>query len=202
MTWSEASPGAKRPPVRRAEREAWLLFAAAAALLLATVEAAPRLARFLWLRGLFMPVLAGLFGIALCLGAFHLFFVARLRSPRRLLLLLGLLALWTGLLRCTERVERFHLLEYGLLALLGARALAFRLEGFRLYPAAFVAVLPVSAADEMLQAWLPDRYFGISDLMINAGAAAGVLAILACIHGARTGALLRPFLGGSRARDD
>lgn len=107
--------------------------------------------------------------------------IRRRAGARAWLVLLAFAVLYVVLLRQLPVVqERFHLLEYGVLALALRRAwsegLAARWWGAALARrAAFAALLTAAAAgwgDELVQALLPNRVYDLRDVGFNALAAA------------------------------
>jgi len=68
----------------------------------------------------------------------------------------------------TYPVERFHLLEYGILAFLWIRALDVRTGWARRSCYALAGVLLVGFLDEVLQGVLPRRYYENRDILLNA----------------------------------
>ena len=82
-----------------------------------------------------------------------------------------------------NRLERTHLVEYGVAAWLAWRALAATAPG---QPWTYAAAAAVAAAigygDELLQAVIPGRYYDLRDVAMNAaGAALGTL-VVAALH--------------------
>lgn len=111
------------------------------------------------------------------------------------------------LLKLTVPAKRFHFFEYAPLALLAFEALRFHLTSRPLFVSTIALVGLIGLGDEMIQASLPDRHFGLLDLGVNL--TAGMLAILfvACVVGREHypwGRLRRPprsAPGGLRPRD-
>ncbi|GAB4233757.1 MAG: hypothetical protein Kow00109_06580 [Acidobacteriota bacterium] len=79
--------------------------------------------------------------------------------------------------------KRFHYFEYIPLAVLLFDALRFRFKAPDLHLYTFAAVCLVGLGDESLQGLLPNRYFGVTDLVVNASAGALTLLILAFVVG-------------------
>jgi len=109
---------------------------------------------------------------------YHVVFDVRL-SDRIAFLALVLLALVTGSLVLGLAVpeERIHFLQYGLLALLCRRALAWHFEPRGQVLGAVALASAAGILDELLQGVTPDRVCDARDMMINAVAA--FLAIVA-----------------------
>jgi glycopeptide antibiotics resistance protein len=64
--------------------------------------------------------------------------------------------------------EKIHFFEYGLLAWLIYRALDGDLKGKSLFACSFVAVSIIGWGDEWIQYLLPNRYYDIRDVIMNA----------------------------------
>ncbi|MBP9824308.1 MAG: VanZ family protein [Thermoanaerobaculia bacterium] len=109
---------------------------------------------------------------------YHVVFDVRL-SDRIAFLALVLLALVTGSLVLGLAVpeERIHFLQYGLLALLCRRALAWHFEPRGQVLGAVALASVAGVLDEVLQGVTPDRVCDARDMMINSVAA--FLAIVA-----------------------
>jgi len=85
-----------------------------------------------------------------------------------------------------NRLERTHLVEYGVAAWLAWRALAATAPG---EPWTYVAAAALASAigygDELLQAIVPGRYYDLRDVAMNAtGALLGTL-VIAAVHGGK-----------------
>ncbi|MBI4444451.1 MAG: VanZ family protein [Acidobacteria bacterium] len=76
----------------------------------------------------------------------------------------------------TVPAKRFHFLQYGPLTLLVFDALRFRFQGRHHYLCAFGLVALIGLGDEAIQAILPQRHFGVQDLLVNS--AAGLMMLL------------------------
>lgn len=110
-------------------------------------------------------------GLILVLAGVLLFFRQRL-NRRRVLPLLPILAgyaaaLWW--LKIPE--ERFHLLQYGLLAVLIAKALPERLRGISRFGLAVGLATLAGIGDELIQWLRPNRVGDVRDVLINCLAA-------------------------------
>jgi VanZ like protein len=76
-----------------------------------------------------------------------------------------------------QRLERTHLVEYGIVAWLAWRAIEPELPGrFAAYAAAAVLTALIGWGDELLQRVVPGRYYDLRDVAMNA--LGGVLALL------------------------
>lgn len=84
--------------------------------------------------------------------------------------LVGIFAAYGYLLVAFSRfpAERLHLLEYGLVGVLLFRALALDLSRPRAYLASFCLTVVVGAVDETIQWVLPQRFFELKDIQLNA----------------------------------
>jgi len=76
----------------------------------------------------------------------------------------------------TYPAERLHLIEYGLLGWMLFRALRLDLSGGRAYVVALVLTVLVGVGDESIQWILPQRFFEVKDVVLNA--VSGVLGLL------------------------
>ena len=64
--------------------------------------------------------------------------------------------------------ERLHLVEYGFVSFLLFRALALHMEGTKAYVASFLLTVVIGFGDEVIQWVLPNRYFELKDVQLNA----------------------------------
>ena len=101
----------------------------------------------------------------------------QIRKPSSYILLsiIGLCYL-IGLRMFWIPAEKIHFLEYGLLAFLIFRALAFDRPPWQAYAAALILTILIGWGDECLQSITPGRYYQFPDVMLNA--ASGVLELL------------------------
>ena len=74
-------------------------------------------------------------------------------------------------------VEKIHFIEYGILAYLLYRALKPKLHGSLIYPASFIILTLIGWGDELIQYFLPDRYYDFRDVVLN-GLSGGLILIL------------------------
>ena len=79
--------------------------------------------------------------------------------------------------------EALHLVQYGLLAILGYRALVHRVRDYTIYPLALLLTAVVGMVDEYIQWVVPSRYYDLSDIKINVFA--GLLAQVGLVTGLR-----------------
>gem|GEM_PF-1402648 len=120
---------------------------------------------------------AGLISIAVVGGAL----LCRIYRPRvagYLVLILSGCALAFALHVLTVPAKRLHFFQYVPLTLLLFDALRFRRRSPDLYVYTFAAVCLIGLGDELLQGLLPNRYFGVTDLVVNATAGLLTLAVL------------------------
>lgn len=160
-------------------RTAWLVTAAYTILLYSTLTLAFRL--YVWMFARFgKPFMSSLMvwiyvPVGLALLAF-LFF----RLPRRLGRYVAFLMLGLSLAFCLDRItipaKRFHFLEYAPLAVLVFDALRFHCRDRYHYVWTMVVVSLVGLGDEIIQGILPNRYFGLNEVVTNA--AAGLFALI------------------------
>ncbi len=78
--------------------------------------------------------------------------------------------------------ERLHFLQYGLIALLARRALAFGSGPGRQYGLAVLLAGLFGLGDELIQAVLPDRVYDSVDVLINVLAAVLAIAGYEALH--------------------
>lgn len=149
----------------RAWRYVWIYIA----LILISLPLTPDLRNFL----------SGLFSVeALVNGSLFIFFVTSIalvtilkkRIPLQALpyLIIWACALLGLLMLIPIAVERIHIPEYGLLAILLFRA--FRLSGYSMkntYLLSLMWVVVAGALDEFIQHLLPNRYFAWRDIALN-----------------------------------
>lgn len=148
-------------------------------------------------RGLLAPTVAACF--ALVAGGVVIWLVRRRGGLRAWLALAVAGTLYLALMTRLEVVqERFHLLEYGALALVLRRALAEsfarrwrgRALAWRAGGGAILGAALVGWGDELIQALLPNRVYDLRDVGFNALAAALAIGTLAALGapGGREGA--------------
>jgi len=114
----------------------------------------------LLINGLMIAIVVGL---ALLIG--------RRRVLRGAFSYFGVLSVFAGygflLLFLKIPEERIHLIEYGILAFLVFRAAALDYQGIKSYAIAFVISSLVGWVDEIIQHFLPNRYYQNSDVFLN-----------------------------------
>ena len=86
--------------------------------------------------------------------------------------------------------ERLHLVEYGFMGYVFFKALIVDFAKGRAYIASFVITVLVGLGDECIQWVLPQRYFELKDVQLNA--LSGGLGLLLLRFGLNTGACKRP----------
>ncbi|RPJ59330.1 MAG: hypothetical protein EHM23_14490 [Acidobacteria bacterium] len=120
--------------------------------------------------------------IGLALLAFLLF-----RLPRQLGRYVTFLMLGLAMAFCLDRItipaKRFHFLEYAPLAVLVFDALRFHCRDRYHYVWSMVVVTLVGLGDEVIQGILPNRYFGINEVVTNAAAGFFALIFIAFVLG-------------------
>ncbi len=136
------------------------------------VEDSVGTAVFLWLT-------AGAIAVALLLALRAL---ARRRLARDayvwLMVFGGALLLMAWNLRGNP-VEAFHLVQYGVLSVLVYRALLHRCSDYGIYPLSALLTGSVGILDEWIQWLIPERYWGLRDVIINFTAAVLAQGVLA-----------------------
>ncbi|NQT95495.1 MAG: VanZ family protein [Candidatus Omnitrophica bacterium] len=65
--------------------------------------------------------------------------------------------------------EKIHFFEYGLLGFLAYRAFNIDIKGFRAYIFTFILIFILGWTDEGIQYILPNRYYDLRDVLMNAG---------------------------------
>ena len=81
------------------------------------------------------------------------------------------------LVRIQVPVERIHIFEYGILAILFFRAIAPDLSHLKAYLISFELASVMGVVDELIQNVLPNRHFQFTDVILNvSGAAVGLAA--------------------------
>lgn len=170
-------------------RHAVAALAIYAGLLLGTLGQTPQMVKWISDAGYLKE--AVLICAVLALGAV-IFFSARagrLKEPS-LWITLGLsILVYLAVVKLTPKtpVERFHLITYGILALLVFSAGRFILEGMKLYAASGGITAATGALDEIIQHFLPNRVFDWKDIVINAVGGVVMLAIIRFAFGDRGG---------------
>ena len=108
---------------------------------------------------------------------------------RALVTLAGIAPVYGYLLHLYSRfpAERLHLVEYGLMGYVLLRALRLDLRRAWAYPASFVLAVLVGIGDECIQWALPQRFFEVKDIQLNALSVALGLLLASVIGGAEDG---------------
>jgi glycopeptide antibiotics resistance protein len=120
-----------------------------------------RQAAGVWLGGLVTV------GLVLILGGILFFCRHALNSRRGLLLLPVLLGYGLALWWLTIPEERFHLLQYGILAVICTQALPAGIQGISRHLLAVVLVTLAGIGDELIQWIRPERVGDVRDVLIN-----------------------------------
>ncbi len=154
---------------RKSPARSWILVALYAASIFATLSLVRPLVTALRERGVLGLWVTIAFGAAITVAIYAL---ARGPLPRRarpyLLLVLVVLA-WAWLfMSLTLPEERIHILQYGLLAILVRRALAWHTSEARQYLGALLITAALGLGDELVQGILPTRVYDTRDVAINA----------------------------------
>lgn len=155
------------------EGRAWIWTVLYTAALLATVPYIRPVANAIrgTLGGPAFYLVAGLCYVGLGLGLLGAIFRRPASRPRMtacLALALVMLSLAVALALIDSPEERIHFIEYGLLGGLAVRAFAHRLRGVALYAATSLFGLAIGTLDELYQGILPDRFYDVRDIMMNA----------------------------------
>ena len=83
-------------------------------------------------------------------------------------LALALMAYSYYLINLQYPEEKLHLIEYGILGYLVYKAMRIDIKGFLGYLSAFLLTAFLGWIDEEIQRILPNRYFQVSDVVLNA----------------------------------
>ena len=118
--------------------------------------------------------------IVLILTTFAFAVSLKLLKAKRIKILTGLLScsflLMIGLMNIKLPVERIHILEYGFLAVLACGAFQFDFSKRKSAVASLCFAALVGLFDEVIQYYLPNRFFEMRDVMLNvAGAVLGLV---------------------------
>lgn len=124
-----------------------------------------------------------LYFLAAVAVVYHVVFDVRL-SDRIAYFALVLLAAITGamILGLSIPEERVHFAQYGLMAVLARRALAWHVSPPQQYLGAFVIAAMAGWVDELIQGVLPNRVYDLRDVAINAVAALLAIAAEEILH--------------------
>jgi len=74
--------------------------------------------------------------------------------------------------------EKIHFFEYGILGLLAFRAFSIDLKGYKVYLFTFILASLIGWGDEGIQYLLPNRYYEIRDVVMNASGGAMALFLI------------------------
>ncbi len=107
--------------------------------------------------------------------------------PRRIGAYVAFLLIALAFICClqflTVPAKRFHFLQYGLLTVLVFDALRFHCHDRYHYVWTLLIVALLGLGDETVQGILPDRYFGVADVVLNSVAGLLTLAFLGFVIG-------------------
>lgn len=165
----------------RRERNLWLLAAAVVVAIYSTLGLATTLAAELTDRNLLDNISA--LGFFVLFGAVFLVGLrGRIPNAFTLAIALGMVAVYALVfLRMASPIERSHLFEYSLLAILIHEALIERSQSGRTVPrpgvVAVVAASVIGVVDELLQLMIPSRVFDPIDMGFNVLAASMGVAV-------------------------
>jgi len=159
----------------------WLLLALLVAVVYSTLGAARRIFDAISRAGLEDAMARG---IVLVLAASAVVAIvwlaaaARVRRGRDYLALAALGGAYAVMLITLSEmpVERIHLLEYGAVGVLAHRALRHSFAGVQRAILAVLIAFNVGLGDEMIQGWLPRRFYDTKDITVNG--LAGLLGVL------------------------
>jgi VanZ family protein len=183
----------------------WLVFAIYVGLVFATVPIARDVVLTLRNNNLLDAAVTALYGAAVALVVYHVFFDLRYSDWLAFLVVAALISTIAALLiGVAIPEERVHFFQYGVMGLLARRSIGGpEARSSRAALAVVTAALLASAlglADECLQGLLPRRRFDWSDVALNAGAAVIALGLDELLHdriGLRAARRARHRSGGS-----
>jgi len=137
-------------------------------LLFATLPRTPEIIKWIDGTGQMKLVLSTLFSVISFIIIYFAIRAGRFAKPSFWLTIAFLAAVYVGSVRLmTTAPERMHLLTYGLMGLLVFSTARFWLEGRALFFVSLAAVSAVGVLDEVVQYFLPNRYFGFDDIVLN-----------------------------------
>ena len=160
-------------------RTAWLVASVYTLVLYSTLTLAFRL--YVWMFDRFgKPFMSSLMIWIYVPVGLALFALLFFRLPRQLGRYVSFLMLGLAMAFCLDRItipaKRFHFVEYAPLAVLVFDALRFHCRTRYHYVWTMVVVTLVGLGDEVIQGILPNRYFGINEVVTNA--TAGLFALI------------------------
>ncbi|MCA9407776.1 MAG: VanZ family protein [Candidatus Omnitrophica bacterium] len=92
----------------------------------------------------------------------------KIKSVQRMWFLSGVVILYiVGFWMVEHPEEKLHLIEYGLLAYLIFKALQMDVHRVKAYIGAFVLTSLCGWGDEIIQHYLPNRYYQVTDVQLN-----------------------------------
>lgn len=110
------------------------------------------------------------------------YLIAMKKTISSFLWLLFLIVFYVIALRMIElSIERIHFIEYGLLSIFVFKALRHSIQNKRIYAWAALIAFAFGCIDEGIQYFLPNRFFDVKDIAVNAVAILFGLALLALV---------------------
>lgn len=166
---------------------AWIILIFYLMLIYTTLPLVPYLiewAKFLS-RGMFKYYVSILLIFILAVYVLSLFFKSRVRNVKSWFLIFLVMGLYGYLLNVLWiPQERLHLLEYGFLAFLVYKVLKPEFSRKKIYLYTAVMVATFGTLDELIQLFLPNRYYDPKDVIINTiSGIMGTIAIYASERG-------------------
>ncbi len=167
-------------------RTAWLVAAVYTIVLYSTLTLAFRI--YVWMFARFgKPFMSSLMIWIYVPVGIALFAILFFRLPRQLGRYVAFLMLSLAMAFCLDRItipaKRFHFVEYAPLAVLVFDALRFHCRDRYHYVWAMAVVALVGLGDEVIQGILPNRYFGINEVVTNATAGLFALVFIGFVMG-------------------
>lgn len=120
--------------------------------------------------------------VSLALFAAICFFVILRYTGFRLANFLWLAAFFAGYFQIVRiydnTAEKIHFVQYGILAFFVYHCLRLKIKNNLIYPASIAIVSIVGWGDEVIQLFVPKRYYDIRDVILNALAGGLILALI------------------------
>ena len=108
-------------------------------------------------------------GLAGVLSALAFWMIIRQKSSLlAVFLTVGLVGMYAlGLVLLSIPEEKIHFVEYGILAVLIHRAFIVDAPALKAFVLAWIAASFIGWGDELIQGWLPNRYYQTKDIVLN-----------------------------------
>ena len=147
----------------------WLVVGAYVLIVYSTLYIVRPICEFLKVNTCFDIIVNASFIVLLLFFIFWTFARIRMRKKSTYFFLFLIASFYAiGLFQIKIPEEKIHFLEYGLLAFFIYRAVVCDLKGWHAYLAAFVCTAIIGWGDEVIQYFLPNRYYQVVDVILNA----------------------------------